>query len=158
MPRSASSLDTGARPTRVPWRRIIGVGAANHVAKDELDAAMSCPIFLKRRSIMARKRNAGRAEEGFRAPGLWIEIQANAFKRFDDVARRWLDRRREALDATRQSLEEMRGSSDLGECMRIQSDWVLGSMRRLTADFVEMSGIALNLAQGAATQAGRMAQ
>jgi hypothetical protein len=109
---------------------------------------------------MARKRNVERAEEqvigsAFRVPDLWIETQANAFKRFDEVAQRWLDRRREALDATRQSLEEMRGSNDLGECMRIQSDWVLGSMRRLTADFVELSSIALNLAQGAATQTAR---
>jgi hypothetical protein len=105
---------------------------------------------------MARKRNVERAEEGFRAPDLWVESQARAFERFDEVARRWLDRRREALDATRQSFEEMRGSSDLGECMRIQSDWVLGSMRRLTADFVELSSIALNLAQGAATTARAM--
>jgi hypothetical protein len=109
---------------------------------------------------MARKRNVERAEEqvigsAFRAPDLWVETQAKAFERFDEVARRWLDRRREALDATRQSLEEMQGSSDLGECMRIQQDWVLGSMRRLTADFVELSGIALNLAQGAATQTAR---
>jgi len=109
---------------------------------------------------MARKRSVERAEEqvigsAVRVPDLWIETQANAFKRFDEVAQRWLDRRREALDATRQSLEEMRGSSDLGECMRIQSDWVLGSIRRLTADFVELSGIALNLAEGAATQMAR---
>ena len=103
---------------------------------------------------MARKRTVERAGEQvvgstFRAPGLWVESQAKAFERFDDVARRWLDRRREALDATRQSLDEMRGSSDLGECMRIQSDWVFGSMRRLIADFGELSGIGLYLAEGA---------
>jgi hypothetical protein len=114
---------------------------------------------------MARKRSveqhhAERAEEqaaasGFRASELWVESQARAFERFDEVARRWLHRRREALDATRQSLEEMRDSSDLAELMRIQQEWVLGSMRRLTADFVELSGIALNLAQGATTQMAR---
>src|SRR5215472_4382772 len=109
---------------------------------------------------MARKRSVERAEEqvigsAVRVPDLWIETQANAFKRFDEVAQRWLDRRREALDATRQSLEEMRGSSDFGECVRVQSDWMLGSMRRLTANFVELSSIALNLAQGAATQTAR---
>jgi HAMP domain-containing protein len=106
---------------------------------------------------MARKPNVERAEEqvtgyAFRAPGLWVESQANAFKRFDEVARRWLDRRQEALDATRQSLDEMRGSRDVGELMRIQSDWVFGSMRRLIADFGELSIIALNLAQGATTR------
>ena len=114
---------------------------------------------------MARKRSleqqhAERAEEhaagaAFRGPDLWVESQAKAFGHFDEVARRWLDRRREALDATRQSFEEMRDSSDLGELMRIQQEWVLGSMRRLTADFVELSGIALNLAQGATSQIAR---
>jgi Phasin protein len=117
---------------------------------------------------MARKRNleqqhVERAEEqamgsAFRGPDLWVESQAKAFDRFDEVARRWLDRRREALDATRQSFEEMRDSSDLGELMRIQQEWVRGSVRRLTADFVELSGIALNLAQGATTQIARAAE
>jgi Phasin protein len=117
---------------------------------------------------MARKRtleqqHAERAEEqamgsALRGPDLWVESQAKAFDRFDEVARRWLDRRREALDATRQSFEEMRDSSDFGELMRIQQEWVLGSMRRLTADFVELSGIALNLAQGATTQIARAAE
>ena len=114
---------------------------------------------------MARKRNleqqhAERADEqavasAFRAPDLWVESQAKAFERFDEAARRWLDRRREALDATRQSFEDMRDSSDLAELMRIQQDWVLGSMRRLTADFVELSGVALNLAQSATAQIAR---
>jgi hypothetical protein len=117
---------------------------------------------------MARKRSlesqhAGRAEEhiaasAFRPSDLWVETQARAFERFDEVARRWLHRRREALDATRQSLEEMRDSSDLSELMRIQQEWMLGSMRRLTADFVELSGVALNLAQGATTQMARAAE
>ena len=109
---------------------------------------------------MARKRNVKSADEqavgsGFGVPDLWVESQAKAFERFDEVARRWLERRREALDATRQSLDEMRGSSDLGEYMRIQSDWMFGSMRRLIADFGELSGIALHLAQGATKQMGR---
>jgi hypothetical protein len=109
---------------------------------------------------MARKRDVELAEEQvagsmFRAPGLWVESQARSFERFDEIARRWLDRRREALDATRRSLEEMRGSSDLSELMRIQQDWVFGSIRRLTADFVELNSIALNLAQGTAKQMAR---
>jgi phasin protein len=107
--------------------------------------------------MMARKRDVERVDEQstFRVPGLWIEGQANAFERFDQVARRWLDRRRDALDATRQSFEEMRASSDVGELMRIQQDWLFGSVRRLTADCADLSGIALNFAQGATTQMAR---
>jgi Phasin protein len=106
---------------------------------------------------MARRHNVERAEEqaAFRVPDLWVESQASAFKRFDEVARRWLDRRQEALDATRHSLDEMLGSRDVGELMRIQSNWMFGSMHRLIADFGELSSIALNLAQGATTRMAR---
>ncbi|HUH83301.1 MAG TPA: phasin family protein [Stellaceae bacterium] len=117
---------------------------------------------------MVRKRNPDQAQfEGaeeqvettaFRAPDLWVESQAKAFEQIDEVARRWLDRRREALDATRQSFEEMRSSDNIGELMRIQQEWMVGQMRRLVADFVEFSGIALNLAQRATSQAGRTAE
>ena len=117
---------------------------------------------------MARKRNleqrhAERVEEhalgaAFRGPDLLVESQAKAFERFDEVARRWLDRRREALDATRQSFEEIRDSSDFSDLVRIQQEWMLGSMRRLTTDLVELSGIALNLTQGATMQMARAAE
>lgn len=117
---------------------------------------------------MVRKRNPEQthfegAEEqvetaAFRAPDLWVESQAKAFEQIDEVARRWLDRRREALDATRQSFEEMRSSDNVSELIRIQQDWVFGQMRRLAADFVEFGGMALNLAQRTTVQAGRTAE
>ena len=37
----------------------------------------------------------------FRAPNLWVETQAKAFDQIDEVARRWLDRRRDDLDHAR---------------------------------------------------------
>jgi hypothetical protein len=86
---------------------------------------------------------------------LWLESQARMFDHFDEVARRWLDRRREALDATRQSLEEMRSTDNVGELMRIQHDWVIGSLQRLAADMAELGTAAFNLAQTAATQVGK---
>lgn len=117
---------------------------------------------------MARKRSPEQAQfeeveeqvetTALRAPDLWVESQAKAFEQIDEVARRWLDRRREALDATRQSLEEMRSSDNVGELMRIQQDWMFGQMRRLAADFAELSGMALNLAQRTTSQVGRTAE
>jgi hypothetical protein len=93
-----------------------------------------------------------------RPADFWLESQAALFRQFDDVARRWLDRRREALDATRQSIDDMRRTSDLGEVFRIQQEWVTGSMRRLAADFTELGGAAINLTQAATHQIGRSAE
>jgi hypothetical protein len=101
--------------------------------------------------------NAGEqaAAAAFRVPVLWVENQAKAFDHFEEIARRWLDRRREALDATRQSFDEMRGCDDFGEVVRIQQQWVLGSLQRFTNDLVELSGMAVDLAQSATSQIGR---
>ncbi len=89
---------------------------------------------------------------------LWVESQARIFDHFDEVARRWLDRRREALDATRESFEEMKSTDNVGELMRIQQDWVIGSLQRLAADMSEIGTAAFNLAQTAATQLGKAAE
>jgi Phasin protein len=93
-----------------------------------------------------------------RPADFWLESQAALYRQFDDIARRWLDRRREALDATRQSIDEMRRSSDMGEVFRIQQEWITGSMRRIAADFSEFSGAAMNFTQAASQQLGRSAE
>lgn len=93
-----------------------------------------------------------------RPADLWLESQAVLFRHFDDMARRWLDRRREALDATRDSIDEMRRTTDMTEMFRIQQDWISGSMRRLAADLSELSETALTLTQTAAARFGRSAE
>ncbi len=93
-----------------------------------------------------------------RPTDLWMESQATFFEHFDEVARRWLDRRREALDATRQSLDEMRRTSDVGDVFRIQQEWISGAMRRLAADLGELSQAALTMTQTATHQLGRTAE
>ncbi len=90
-----------------------------------------------------------------RPTDVWVESQVAFFEHFDEMARRWLDRRREALDATRQSIDEMRRSNDLGDMFRIQQEWISGSMRRLAADLGEFSGAALNLTQTTTQRLGR---
>jgi hypothetical protein len=94
----------------------------------------------------------------FRANDVWMASQAMLFEHFDEVARRWLDRRREALDATRRSIAEMRDTNDMGEVFRIHQEWVLGSMQRLASDLGELSQAAMSLTQRAATQVGSMTQ
>jgi hypothetical protein len=117
--------------------------------------------------MMPRKRNAAQeaaerqeqqmGSDATRALDLWIENQERIFKEFDEVARRWLDRRREALDATRQTFEEFRNDNSLGGVMRVQQEWAIGSMHRLAADIAEFSGAVLTIAQAAASRvAGAM--
>lgn len=93
-----------------------------------------------------------------RPADLWLKSQATLFEHFDEMARRWLDRRREALDATRQSIDEIRRSSDMTAMFRIQQEWISGSMRRLAADLGELSEAALNLTQTVTYQLGRSAE
>ena len=93
-----------------------------------------------------------------RANEVWMESQATFFEHFDEVARRWLDRRREALDSTRQSIDEIRRSGDIADVFRIQQQWVAGSMQRLTSDLGELSQAAIKLTQRASEQLGRIAE
>jgi hypothetical protein len=114
---------------------------------------------------MPRKRSPGReaveqqeeqaVSATTRASDLWIESQARLFEEFDEVARHWLDRRREALDAARQSFDELRNDNSIGGLMRIQQEWMIGSMNRLAADIAELSGVVLNIAQATAARIGR---
>jgi hypothetical protein len=116
----------------------------------------------KQEELMPRKRNAeqepaeGQGQQAgsvaTRALDLWIANQARIFEEFDEVARRWLDRRREALDATRQIFEEFRADNSLGGVIRVQQEWVIGSMNRLAADIAELSGAVLNITQAAASR------
>jgi hypothetical protein len=112
--------------------------------------------------MMPRKRTQAAEEQeeqvvsaATRASDLWIESQARLFEELDEVARHWLDRRREALDAARQSFEELRNDNSIGGLMRIHQEWVIGSMNRLAADIAELSGAVLNIAQATASRIGR---
>jgi len=105
---------------------------------------------MARRRIQAEREDAERAGEGVRsavATGAetWIDSQMKFFDQMDEVARHWLDRRREALDATRRSMEELRSAENVGDLLRIQQDWVFSALQRLTADVTELSGAALSL-------------
>jgi hypothetical protein len=106
---------------------------------------------------MPRKLNPEHGAEGadIRASDFWIESQARIFERFDEIARHWLDRRREDLDATRQSFEQLRSSNNIAELMRVQQEWVIGSMNRLAADMAELGTAAAKLAQTSVSQIGR---
>jgi phasin protein len=108
--------------------------------------------------IMARKRSAERetseraAEQmqsaASSAGDLWIESQARTLDHIDDVMNRW-------MDAARHSLEEMRECSTLGELMRVQQEWIVGSMRRTATDMAQFGKMTMDMAQRATSQIER---
>ena len=121
---------------------------------------------------MARKRGetehgdsrhqAARADEQLesaagRSGDFWIETHANVVDHMNQVARRWLDRRHDALDATREAIDDMRSCHDVGELFRIQQQWMLGSVKRLTADLSELAAATFELSRRSSTQLGQAA-
>jgi len=107
---------------------------------------------------MARKRSSDqerpeRAAEQFQsvassAGDLWLESQTRTLDHIDEVTRRW-------IDAARESLDEMRECSNIGELLRLQQEWIMGSMRRAAIDFAEFGKMTMDLAQSATSQMGR---
>jgi len=113
--------------------------------------------MARRRADAAREEQEHAAQElgsmTASAGDTWMEAQAALFNHIDTLARRWLERRREALDATRESVEEMRRCRDLAEFFRIQQAWLRGSMQRLGSDLSEFTSGALNLSQAITARA-----
>src|SRR5690242_15516105 len=115
---------------------------------------------------MAREKRSSEAERfergaedlqagGKRAAQFWVENQAKAFEYVDEAARRWLHRRQDALDATRQVFEEMRQTENVGELLRLQQEWAMGEMRRLATDLAEFGQMTLELADNVTSRMRR---
>jgi hypothetical protein len=104
---------------------------------------------------MAPKRSADderseRAAEHFQsialgAGDLWLESQTRTLNHVDEVTRRW-------IDAARQSLDDMRECRNLGELVRLQQEWIIGSMRRAAIDFAQFGRMTMDMAQRATSQ------
>jgi hypothetical protein len=86
-----------------------------------------------------------------------MNAQAELFEQFDHIATQWLERRREALDATRHSLEELRNCREVGDFVRVQHGWVGGSVRRFTEELAEFAKVAFTVPQVAASRFGQAA-
>lgn len=107
---------------------------------------------------MARKRSAeretsDRAVEHMQsaastAGAFWLESQTRTLDHIDDVMSRW-------IDAARQSLEEMRECSTIGELVRVQQEWIVGSMRRTATDMAQFGKMTMDIAQRATSQIER---
>jgi hypothetical protein len=89
--------------------------------------------------------------------GLWLETQAELLREMNELAQNWTERRREDLDAAQQSMERMR---EFADHMRMQQEWIVGSMRRWATDVEAWATMTGNLWQRSlvrAAEAGRHA-
>ena len=77
-----------------------------------------------------------------------FESQTRTLDHIDEVMSRW-------IDAARQSLEEMRECSTIGELMRVQQEWIVGSMRRTATDVTQFGKMTMDIAQRATSQIER---
>ena len=88
----------------------------------------------------------------------WIEGQAELLEHVDQMSKRWLQNRREAIDATRQSFDDMQRARDLSDVMRVQQEWFSGSLQRLASDFEALTSISLSYSRRAMMWLGETAQ
>lgn len=87
-----------------------------------------------------------------------IDTQAELLERFGEISRGWMERRREALEATRHSFEEMRACRNVTDLLRIQQDWVSGSLQRVASDFEAMTAMFLSYSRRAMMRFGETAR
>ena len=83
---------------------------------------------------------------------LLVSNQTMLFNQLNDMSKRWLDRRREDIDAAQQSLDEISKCESWSDLLRIQQQWVLESLRRMANDFSEFATGALSLSRQAASR------
>jgi hypothetical protein len=88
----------------------------------------------------------------------WMESHAELLEQIDQISRRWLQSRREAIDATRQSIAELQGARDLSDVMRVQQDWLAGTWQRFTTDFQALTSMALYYQRRTMNWAGEAAE
>jgi hypothetical protein len=94
---------------------------------------------------------------GFTGAAGLMDVQVQLFEQFDHVASQWLDHRREDLDATRQSIDELRNCERMDEVLRVQQEWMNGSMRRLWEDWTACAKVAFSVPRVTASRFGQAA-
>ena len=109
---------------------------------------------------MARARVEREASRGYehgeaaarKGMELLVSNQMVLFNQLNEMGKRWLDRRREDIDAARQSLDEIGECESWSDMLRIQQQWMFGSLRRMANDFSELATGALSLSREAASR------
>jgi hypothetical protein len=73
-----------------------------------------------------------------------IEAEADLLSDIDSITNRWLQRRRQDVDAARHTLAEMSDAHEPGQILRLHQEWMNGSLQRLSGDINDFCQMALS--------------
>jgi Phasin protein. len=90
--------------------------------------------------------NAGLPQAAVRQADQWLRAHQDFLNGFERVAQDWLKRRRESNDEALEAVERMCGCTDVGEMLVVYSDWLGGSLRRLSEDAAALNEQCLAMA------------
>jgi len=88
----------------------------------------------------------------------WMQGQAELIENIEQISHRWLRNRRQAIEATRQLVAEIRQCRDFADVLRVQNEWLSGSLQRLASDFHAFTSTALGYSRHAVMWAGHSAR
>ena len=80
---------------------------------------------------------------------VWLRWQTDMLAAAESVAIGWFERRREAVEATLETIEKLAHCGDLNEAASIQHKWFDEAVKRVTSDIEALTGHAMALSQEA---------
>jgi Phasin protein len=91
--------------------------------------------------------------------GAWAKAQGALLSGVEAIWADWIERRREAIDATARSLQEMCACRSVADLARIQQQWLAGAVHRAACDAAALASGAVVMtrlaAEGATSEAAR---
>ncbi len=88
----------------------------------------------------------------------WLRCQASMLKAIEPAAANWIERRRDAANATLDAWEKLASCNDLNELAAIQRGWLDGAMKRFDADLHALADHAAALSHEAMSATRHAAQ
>lgn len=85
-----------------------------------------------------------------REAGTWAKAQGALLSGVEAVWADWIKRRREAIDATARSLQEMYACRSVLDLARIQQEWLAGAVHRAACDAASLASSAVVMTRLAA--------
>ncbi len=64
----------------------------------------------------------------------WLRMQTDLIEDFGDLMEGWIDRRRQGVEAARETVEKMGQADDMGQVLQLYSDWTNGFLGRIQED------------------------
>jgi hypothetical protein len=86
-----------------------------------------------------------------RSAEVWLGAQADLLASTEAMMTDWLRRRREGIEASRRTVQEMSKCSDPADMLRVQQDWLSGVLKRVTEDLGMLNDSVASLSRSTTT-------